>query len=321
MKSQKNVFYYWDREEEIEHIVRQILALHHDGKPLSSIGIAMANPADYLDLTRSLFEEYRIPYRVCAKQPLKETKTFELVFTLMDLIEQNFRAGDVQNLFNSPLVSYRSATDGKLNREKFNKLDLTHVIGGLDDFDLKMKNHIDYLKNSEKFNELYVKSIEEYSRILLECLNRIKSKLDLNSGVEELSKAMFELISDFSLSNHIFKGLEHKETHEPVYREAIAYRELVSTLKDVHWVSRFVKMSGEDFFKVVRSLLLSLNHEDRYYGDCVSMVVDKDCFWLDFEHLFYCGLGLQTLFPSTNPLLTNEESAELGILERKRWLR
>ena len=315
-----DAFYYWDREEEIESIARQILALHHDGKLFSSIGVAVANPGDYFDLIKSLFDEYKIPYRVCARQLLKETKTFEFIFTLMDLIEQNFRIGDVQSLFNSPLVLYKSTATEKLDRERFNKLDLARIIGGLDDFDLKIKSHNDYLRNSEEFNELYIKNIEKYGKILMECLNRIKSKLDTSGNVEDLSKAMFELINDFSLSNHIFRGLEYKETYKPIYREATAYRELVSTLKNVSWVSKFVKIDGRDFFNVVRALLLSLDYEDRYYGDCVFIVADKDCFWLDFEHLFYCGLDLETLFPPTNPLLTKEECEELGILERKKMV-
>lgn len=295
-------------EEEVIGIARQILEIND----FESCAVILAKPDEYLPIVKSIFDEYSIPYDCEIDERLIKTKTFEFVIDLIDLVEHDFRPSDIRKLLNSPLVEYRGLTRYDLiNVEKF----LDNTRGG--ELNEKAEAYIEYLKSKreEKFDENTAERIRSSARKLTECMEYIKSTIDLRDDPSDLLSNLFSLLSAFSLSRNIFRGLSIEGNERSVRLESIAFRTLIDILRDLSWACERVEMNAKDVLRVLRAELTHAIFKDSGCG--VLIMGDEDALFLDLPHRFYCGLSLDSFMPARNPLLTDEECRKIGILEKR----
>jgi len=297
-------------EEEVVGVARQILDLND----FESCAVILANPDEYLPIVKSIFDEYSIPYDCKIDEGLIKTKTFEFVIDLIDLIEHNFRPSDIRKLLNSPLVEYRGLT----------RYDLANVDAFLDETRGEKLNemaeaYIEYLKSKreERFDEKTAERIRSSARKLAECIEYIKSTIDVRDEPSDLLNNLFSLLSAFSLSRNIFRGLNIEGNDRSVKLESAAFSTLIDVLRDLSWACERVEMTSEKVLMVLRAELTHALFKD---GGCGVLIMgDEDALFLDLPHRFYCGLSLDRFMPARNPLLTEEECRKIGILEKREY--
>lgn len=301
----QKVYEFPTKEEEVVGIARQIKEI---GNPESC---AVVLPDEYLPLIKTIFDEYSIPYDCWVEERLINTKTFEFVINLIDLVENGFKPSDIRRALTSPLIEYRGLT-----RYDFITADKFLYDLSSDNISERAEKYIEYLRsrNNDEIDESVVERIRSSARKIEECVEHIKSMMDLNGSAKDLLSKLFTLLEDFSLPRKIFHGLV--EYDRSVKMESKAFMTLMDILRDFAWACDRIEITAAEVLKALKAELV----QEKFYdeGNGVLLISDEDTLSLDVPHKFYCGLSLERFTPYRNPLLTDDECEKIGVFERRK---
>ncbi|MDY6985645.1 MAG: PD-(D/E)XK nuclease family protein [Candidatus Thermoplasmatota archaeon] len=300
----QKVYEFPTKEEEVVGIARQIIEI---GNPESC---AVVLQDEYLPLVKTIFDEYSIPYDCRVEERLINTKTFEFVINLIDLVENGFKQSDIRRALTSPLIEGPTRYDF-VTTDKF----LYDVSDG--NISERAEKYIEYWKsrNNDEIDEGTVEQIRSSARKIEECVEHIKSRIDLNSSAKDLLSELFSLLHDFSLPRNIFHGLIDYD--RSVKMESVAFMRLMDILRDFAWACNRIEITAGEALKALKAELVQEKFSDKGYG--VLIISDEDTISLNVPHKFYCGLSLERFAPYRNPLLTDDECEKIGVFEKRKY--
>jgi RecB family exonuclease len=133
--SDRLVFVYRDREEELSAIARRLKAEGAGPSALDRTAVVFKHPLPYLYLAREVFGAARIPYHAAAAMPLAAEPFAGALDAVLELVESGFTRPTIVALLRSPHFAFRHA-GRPIDRDDISALDRglsdSRYLGGIE---------------------------------------------------------------------------------------------------------------------------------------------------------------------------------------------
>lgn len=292
------VNHYINREEEIKHIGRKIKQLLvQECVPPQKIAVTYRQMNTVRPLIEKIFTDYGIPYRMASLQSLRETGVGRFIERwLTQMTEDSFNA--ITLLLHDPLWNIPVPI-----REKF--FLLLQTVG----FSSHMPVEFIAQKIEENKNNLEGDILQLYGELKRWFFWR--NKFLKQDDVDNYSSLLIDLLD--SLENSLQKYLSNESNKGNIEREKKAYFQFISIFKKLNIFLGNLKLSLEEFQRLVLSLLSEIPIFDT--GHCLGvMCLDLPMIRnMKYDYLFVGGVeeGTIPLSSSLNVVYSDKDITTL----------
>ena len=234
------VFSGTNQYTEIENVAAQIISLVRDkGYRWRDIALVSNSKDVYSPIIKRVFSEYGIPYFLDEKRNILNNPIIKLLMSSIEILSRNFKYEDVFKFIKTGFSD--------LSKNEYEALEnyvLKHGIEGdrwLEDF--VFENH-----NLDRINEGRKKFVEPFVRL--------KGKIKTNNKVLDLTRNIFEFITDLRVEEKLSKWIEihrHKGNLEYVNENTQIWNIIMEVFDQLVEILGDTKVTLKEYGKILQA--------------------------------------------------------------------
>jgi len=231
---------------EIENIAESISNLvRNEGYKYNDVSVVTKNIDTYSSLIKAIFSKYDIPVFIDEKKDLSQNIIVKFILSIIEIFSKNWSYDAMFNYIKSGFLT--------LENDEIFKLQNYCIKWGIKGRKW-YKEEWDYGINDEN-SKKEVQRYNELRKIIVDPLLNFKNKIDKSKKVEEITKALYEFLTENSIDKKLESKLEKLEKlgFVDVFKEySTGFNILLNVFDEIVLVFGEEKIGFEKYFELLK---------------------------------------------------------------------